>query len=83
MSPPFRWLREGELKQRLGMGNQSKISIESTKTVGKEWEREDVKQHKGEPQAKEEAGKGRHNPSIDYKVQGAVGTSEQRNRNKT
>lgn len=38
MAPPVPWPREGELKQRLGRGGQSKISSESAEMVGKEWE---------------------------------------------
>lgn len=36
--PAVPWVREGELKWRLGTGCQSKISSESAKMVGKGWE---------------------------------------------
>lgn len=77
--PAVPWVREGELKWRLGTGCQSKISSESAKMVGKGWEGKgggDVKQHRGEPQTGEETGQGRCTPSVNDKARFALGTGE-------
>ena len=74
--PPVPWPRKGEPKRRLGTGGWSKISSESAEMVGKEWEEGGAKQHRGEPQAGEEMGKGQCTPRFNSKAGFAVGTGE-------